>query len=137
MSRKLSTGEKIGVAFGATAAAAGSVFGLTKTTPSAESNPVNAVALAGKGITEYSETVLPGSSAWAIGIAACKAEDIPATDTNVDAAKQTIVYASGTESNGGYLQAGQNFNFDVTHPVIHPEDLKAVGAEAPLPKNNQ
>jgi hypothetical protein len=130
--------EKIGIAFASTAAAAGAVVGLShNTAPPKASRPADAVALAGHGSKEYSETVRSGSSLWAIGAAALKAEGIPATDANVNNAKITLEDASGTASNAGNVEVGQNFNFDTTHPVIHPEYLKAVGAEPLLPVNNK
>jgi hypothetical protein len=85
-----------------------------------------------------SETVQAGSNLWNIGAATLRAEGIPANDANTNATKVTLEYASNTSMNAGNVEAGQNFSFDPTHPIIHPEDLRAVGASIKVsPNNNQ
>jgi len=130
----------LALAAGSMALGAAVIVGGHETAPPKLKASVDAIALAGKGIknVKVSETVQAGSNLWNIGAATLRAEGIPANDANTNATKVTLEYASNTSMNAGNVEAGQNFSFDPTHPIIHPEDLRAVGASIKVsPNNNQ
>jgi len=131
--------KKIGIGLTAGAIATGAYVGLSAETPPPKiTHTIDAVTPNNKeGVDFIDAKVLPGSTLWNIGATVLRAEGVPATTANISATAYTLEQPSGTASNAGHVQAGQEFQFGTTRKIANLAELKTSNSDLQEVSNNK